>query len=75
MNFTHVDTILCQGGGGDGSVGLSHGCPRIQMLLGLAPDFAVEEGSKNEPEGQVVVMLVVLVLILTADTPTHPALC
>lgn len=52
-----------------------HGCPRIQMLLGLAPDFAVEEGSKNEPEGQVVVMLVVLVLILTADTPTHPALC
>lgn len=45
------------------------------MLLGLAPDFAVEEGSKNEPEGQVVVMLVVLVLILTADTPTHPALC
>lgn len=45
------------------------------MFLGLAPDFAVEEGSKNEPEEQVVVVLVVLVLILTADTTTHRALC
>lgn len=66
--------VLCQVGGGDGQVGPSHGCRRSQMFLGLAPGFAVEEGSKNEPEGQVVVELVTLV-ILTANTYYHTPSC
>lgn len=66
--------VLCQVGGGDGQAGPLHGCHRSQMFLGLAPDFAVEEGSKDEPEGQVVVELVTLV-ILTANTYHHTPSC
>lgn len=44
--------VLCQVGGGDGQAGPLHACHRSPMFLGLAPDFAVEEGSKDEPEGR-----------------------
>ena len=39
--------VLCQAGGGDGQVGPLHGCPSTQMFLGLAPDLAGEEGSRE----------------------------
>lgn len=62
-------TAVLLGGGGDGQTGGPFAwLPLAQMFLALASDFAVEEGARNESEGPVLVMLVVLILAPSAKS-------